>query len=291
MPVIDQIKEKYPFLTRKQREVADYMLEDTDRMSYVTLKEMSKDTGITEMTILKTCSLLGFSSFSGMKYEFRKHASKQVDMIRRPYMEYTTPRTPDYELSDTDRLLSEICSEEAALNARFFGDLDVRRIFDAADLLLEADKVVICGRGVSYYVCEYLAALMTVLGRGVIVVNTEMYDQIHSSLPLITENTVLVAVSYPDYYHMTSKMVEFVARRGGRVLLMTDTEKCPAYAMATQVICAPTQTRMFLNSLGTPMMMVNFLSSAMNIRLSNAQESYTEPQDTFYSLFDDEDEE
>lgn len=290
MPVIDQIKEKYPFLTRKQREVADYMLEDTDRMSYITLKEMSRDTGITEMTILKTCSLLGFASFSGMKYEFRKHAAKQMDMIRRPYIDYTTPRTPDYELSDTDRLLGEICSEEAALNARFFSELDIRQIFEAADLLLEADKVVICGRGVSYYVCEYLGALMTAIGRGVIVVNTELYDQIHSTLPLITENTVLMAVSYPDYYHMTTKMMEFVRQRGGKVLLMTDTEKCPAYASAHHVLYAPTQTRMFLNSLGTPMMMVNFLSSAMNIRLSNASGSYTEPQDTFYSLFGDEDE-
>ena len=45
MTVIEQIQEKCPFLTRKQREVADYMLEDPERMSYVTLREISQVTG------------------------------------------------------------------------------------------------------------------------------------------------------------------------------------------------------------------------------------------------------
>ena len=82
MTVVEQIQEKYPFLTKKQREVAAYMVADPERMSYTTLKEISRDTGITEMTILKTCDSLGFASFSDLKYEFRKYAAQQVEQLR-----------------------------------------------------------------------------------------------------------------------------------------------------------------------------------------------------------------
>lgn len=125
MTIIEQIQEKHPFLPRKQREVADYMISDPERMSYVTLKEISQDTGITEMTILKTCNSLGYRSYSELKYEFRKYASLQLEQFRNQVIEYAAQRPPVYELDDTRRLLKNICDEEKYLAERFFRELDI----------------------------------------------------------------------------------------------------------------------------------------------------------------------
>lgn len=288
MTIIEQIQEKIPQLTRKQREVANYMLEDIDRMNYITLKEMSRETGITEMTILKTCGALGFSSFSGMKYEFRKYAAKQMEIFRHPDNEHSVPRTPVYELSDTDRLLKEICDEEAELNRRFFHSIDIKKIFAAADMMLSADKIVLCGRSVSTYICEYMATLLSALGLGGITVNTELDDSVHSTLPLITKNTLLFVVSYPDYYRMTSKMAEYVCKRRGKVLALTDSEKSPLCAFSDFTLFAPTQTRMFLNTIAAPMTMVNLIASALNIRLSSGEGNPCEKIDEFYALFQED---
>lgn len=285
MTVIEQLQEKFPILTRKQREVADYMLEDLERMSYITLKEMSKETGVTEMTILKTCSLLGFPSFSTLKYEFRKYAAQQREFLRHEENEYPMQPAPDYELGDPRRLLREICEEEQQLTARFFRQLDLNQIFEAAELLLKAERIVLCGRGVSYNICDYLSMHLATLGRGAVTINSELDDSIHAALPLLTERSLLVAVSYPDYYRVTTKVAEYARRKGAQVLGLTDTEKSPILPFCTMSLFAPTQTRMFLNTIGTPVVLVNLLTTALHIRLSEREADFGANIEEFYSLF------
>lgn len=285
MTVVEQIQEKYPFLTRKQREVAAYMLADPDRMSYITLKEISKDTGITEMTILKTCDSLGFASFSELKYEFRKYAAQQMERLRRD-IKFSVDPTPSYELSDTERLLKDICSEESQLFDQFFSTLDVQQIFAVADMLRAADKVVFCGRGVSTYVCEYLSMLLSVMGCGSVLINTELYDSIHMALPMLTPKTVLFVVSFPDYYHMTTTVAEFAHRKGVKIIAMTDNDKSPVVPFADLTLMVPTTTRLFLNTLGAPMVLANLIASAMNIRISGKKASFASSVTEFYALMD-----
>ena len=285
MTVIERIQEKYPFLTKKQREVAAYMVADPERMSYTTLKEISKDTGITEMTILKTCDSLGFASFSDLKYEFRKYAAQQVEQLRR-LGDYGIHRAPDYELSDTERLLTDICKEEARLSEQFFHTVDIHQIFAAADMLRGADKVVFCGRGVSTYVCEYLSMLLSVVGCGSVIINTELYDSIHMALPMLTEKTVLFVVSFPDYYQMTTTVAEFAQKKQVKVIAMTDSHKSPVVPFADMVLTVPTTTRLFMNTLGLPMMLANLLASALNIRLSGKNTSFAPSITEFYDLVD-----
>lgn len=285
MTVVEQIQEKYPFLTRKQREVADYMLEDPDRMSYATLREISQELSITEMTILKTCNLLGFASFSALKYEFRKYSAQQIELFRHQTNEYGIPAAPDYELDDPRRLLEEIRDEEAAMFSTFFRELSLDKIFQAADMLLTAGRIILCGRGVSSAICSYFSTVLTVLGRGVIQVNTELDDTIHAALPMLKEDTLLVAVSYPDYYRMTTKLVEYGRRRGVKILGLTDTMRAPIVPNCDLVLTAPTQTRMMLNTIGAPMSMINLVAAAMNIQLSTQGCSCMECLDEFYRLF------
>ena len=72
MDIIESIKKRSTELTRKQYMVAKYMIDHPDEMAYITLKELSRDIGVTEITILNTCASLGYESFTQIKYEFRK---------------------------------------------------------------------------------------------------------------------------------------------------------------------------------------------------------------------------
>ena len=79
MDIIENIKKRSTELTRKQYMVAKYMIDHPDEMAYITLKELSRDIGVTEITILNTCASLGYEGFTQIKYEFRK------DIIQRKF--------------------------------------------------------------------------------------------------------------------------------------------------------------------------------------------------------------
>ena len=71
MVIIENIKKRSTELTRKQYMVAMYMIDHPDEMAYITLKELSQNIGVTEITILNTCASLGYEGFTQIKYEFR----------------------------------------------------------------------------------------------------------------------------------------------------------------------------------------------------------------------------
>ena len=79
--IITQIDKHYLSMTKKQRQVADYIKENIDTMSFITLKEMSKELGITEITILNACKVLGYNSFNEVKYEVRKYINVNRRMV------------------------------------------------------------------------------------------------------------------------------------------------------------------------------------------------------------------
>ena len=110
-----RIEETYPSMTKKQRRIADYMRKNIDTMAFVTLKELNKELGITEITILNTCKVLGYKSFNEMKYEVRKYinVNRRMDIYKQN--DYFNTALPEYELSDKERLLTEICMEERSL--------------------------------------------------------------------------------------------------------------------------------------------------------------------------------
>ena len=76
MEILKRIEDTYPKMTRKQKKIADYMVEHAENMAFITLRELSREVEITEITILNMCKALGYESFNEVKYEFRKYINR-----------------------------------------------------------------------------------------------------------------------------------------------------------------------------------------------------------------------
>lgn len=265
MDIIKKIEESYSEMTKKQKVIADFMLQNTDTLTFISLRELSQQTGVTEVTILNMCKMLGFNSFNEVKYEFRKLLGNGERQQFYEGNEYYQIDIPEYELSDEEKFFQELRQEELQLVVDTFREMDTKKMLEVAENIVDAQKVVICGRGISYLLTDFLATGLAGGEIGSIKVNTELNENVFATLPLIDKHTVVVAFSFPDYYFATDKFAGYAKELGAKVIVITDSENAAICSHADRLILVKSNTRLALNTLSSPTAVVNLLISAVRI--------------------------
>lgn len=287
MDMINKINEGYAGLTRKQKMIADYMLNNIEKMSFSTLKELSEELGVTEVTILHACSALGFESFNEVKYESRKYISLMEKVNLHREMSYTAANIPKGDLKNHRKLLFNIIDEEARQAKEYAEEADIEELFEAAEMFLSKRKIILCGRGISKILAESMAIHLAGVNIASTVMDTELNDSIHMALPMFDQDTLVVGISFPDYYFMTDKIAEYARKEGCVVLAITDSFKASIVQFAHRVLTVRSSTRLFLNTLSTPMALINALGSALDIITSYRKDERALKTERFDQLFTD----
>ena len=288
MNIVEVIHAKYPDMTKKQKALADYMLAQPDSMSFMTLKALAAQAQVSEMTILHYCTALGFANYNDLKYAFRQYQSERAKITVHGDGQYNAADLPANLLTDKRSLLAQICQEEFDLVKQLFAELDLSALFRAAGMALDCQLVVLCARGVSLQIADFLSNRLTNLGLPSVVVNTELNDAVQAALPLLTPTALLVAVSLPDYYFMTSKLCEYARLQGTPVLIFTDsTLQSPAAAQSSLVLSAPCASRLFLSSPAPMLLLANLFSAALEMEKSDRHASRRRTSLEFSRFFAD----
>lgn len=164
------------------------------------------------------------------------------------------------------KVLAEIGDEEVKAITDYWKNIDLKKYFEAADLILNSKQIFICGRGISWTMAEYMKNRLSsceVLG---ITANTELNDDVYGMLTSLTEESLLIPISFPDYYFMTTKVTERARMQNAKILAITDRLDTAVAQCADLTLTAPTMTRVFLNTLTSPMLMLNLLTSAIKLK-------------------------
>ena len=254
------------------------MEQNPQLMSYITLKELSNDLQVTEITVLKTCQSLGYGGFNDIKYEFRKTAieKRKTDVLdeKNSY----TETIPAYESEDERKFLKSVGDNEAQMIVRFWEETDIEAIFKAAGMILGKKKIYICGRGISFLLAKCMVDYLYGCNCFASAVNTELNEEVYGVLSELNEDAIMVAVSFPDYYFMTLKLAEFAKKNRVTILAITDAPNAEVTEFADFTLTVPSMTRAFLNTLSAPMFLVNLLTSAVKILKNDKKDSEKEKE-------------
>ena len=257
--------EGYADLTKKQHEIFEYIINNPDDVRFLSLKELAKRAGTSEVSVLKVCNKLGFDNFVGLKKAFQNHNKQNLFSIRE--IEKLASKNPAEVEANKKELFKMICIIEERNMTDMINSIEGDLIFKCAQELLKAREVVIFAHNASKTLADYLAHRLNYLRLKTHSVKLDDNDIVKTALARMNNEDFAVFFSFPPYHYPTVDVVKFVQMKGVKIATITDNLDSPAVSEGGYKFICKTDALFFYNSLSLPMKFVELLTSNMAIQL------------------------
>ena len=260
MNIIENISNRFDMLTRKQKEIARYLLDNPADICYISIAGLCEQTGCAPVTILKFCKAVGVPNFIELKKEFRNYNQNLINQFS--VSSYDVPT----EITRSDSkipFLETICQEELAIIVHFYNQIDLKNIWDIANSLAQRQVVYLFAHDASLTMALFLKNRLDILNMNVVMVDLSEMKKVEYVLNQITEHDAAVVFSYPNYYYSVSSVAGHIKKKSGELILLSNSADCPVTPLADHAVFCETRTKIFHNSWILPMIVLNLLTSTL----------------------------
>lgn len=263
MDILQRIREMYPELTRKQKEIAGLLLENPEDICYITLARLSQQAGASEVTLLRFCKKAGCANFLELKEEFRKYTQNMVKVFSAPT--YFLPEEGIAGKSGKKELLHDICASEARDSANYFSSVNLDQIIAAAEAVRNSKRIFLLAHDISKILGEFLESRLKLLYLDATLIDLGDQAKTQHYLHQIASEDLVIFFAFPKYYYPLSSIAKQVDQKGAVILTITDSADSPSASCSRHLLLCRTATKVFYNSLALPMALLNLLASYLVI--------------------------
>lgn len=209
-----RIKFKLPNLTESQKTIANYIVENPQKLALSSVRELEKELKISKSTIVRLAQVLGYDGFSQLKSEFLKILRHNFGPIPR----YKTFLSSSHEKMDFVRLIADETVNNIHNTLQL---IDKAQYKKALNLLKNTNHVYTIGVGISSCLAEiatYLFARVSINSNFMTHGTLKFTEQIIN----ISKNDVIFAFSFPPYSKETIEAARYAQERSIKVISITD---------------------------------------------------------------------
>ncbi|MDF2721190.1 MAG: RpiR-family transcriptional regulator [Paenibacillus sp.] len=207
------VKGEFNGLSASQKKVAEYLLSHPDECALLTAKQISREAGVSETTVIRLSYALGFSNFSEMQKRLRER------MLKTSSAPQTLAVTAS-ETADEPMTLANLIENDIAILKSLLQQLNPADVWKAVDALIEADQVLVAG-----YRASYAAACWFSLSLGMARGNVQLCQSAgddYVKLAHLTERSVVVVISVPRYSREILNLASKAKEHNVRLIAVTD---------------------------------------------------------------------
>ncbi|MDO5724691.1 MAG: MurR/RpiR family transcriptional regulator [Tissierellia bacterium] len=247
--IYDIINEKYDTMSKKHKELAEFIRLNPDRVAFMNVKEISTNTSVSEPTIIRFAYALGFDGFRSFSKALQDGVKAKLTTLQR-FNRFDT-------YTDDDLIHAALKNDLKDINT-MLNEIDTKLLIDASVSIKNCRNIYILGSRSSYYLAGYLNFYLNLISLNSNLLQigpTETMEQLINA----TDKDVLIAISFPRYTKRSSKVVEFAVSKNIKIISITDGLNSPIAKLSNIVLQSPMTMTSYIDSLVAPLALINAL--------------------------------
>ena len=249
--ILTVIQDNMSSFSKGQKKIAGFILESYDKAAFMTASRLGKKVGVSESTVVRFASELGYDGYPDMQRSLQKMIRNRLTTVQR--IEVTNDRLGDQDL------LSMVLQSDIDKIRQTLEELDRESFNRAVDAIVSARKIYIIGVRSSAAIASFLHFYFNLIFDNVVLVSASTASEIFESLLRVGEGDVVIGVSFPRYSSRTVQAMSFARDRGAATVAITDSEASPLIPISQYLLMARSDMASFVDSLVAPLSLVNAL--------------------------------
>ena len=251
----NRINQAYGSMSKGQKLLATYITDNYDKAVFLTAAKLGEVVGVSESTVVRFASHLGYKGYPEFQKALEEMVRNKLNSIQR--MEVTYGRISQSQILET------VVQADAEKIKYTLENIDQNAFEMAVDTILKAKTIYIVGIRSCAPLASFLAFYLNLMFDHVVQLNTNNSSELFEQMVRISNEDVIIGISFPRYSMRTLKAMEFANNRNAKVITLTDSVHSPMNLYSSCNLIASSDMASIVDSLVAPLSVINALIVAL----------------------------
>ena len=201
---------------------------------------------------------LGYRGYPEFQKALEELVRNKLNSIQR--MEVTYGRISQSKILDT------VLQSDAEKIKSTLEQIDQNAFESALDIILNAKHIYIVGIRSCAPLASFMSFYFNLMFDNVHLLHTSSSSELFEQMVRISEEDVIIGISFPRYSMRTLKAMEFANNRNAKVITLTDSVHSPMNLYSSCNLIAKSDMASIVDSLVAPLSVINALIVALCMR-------------------------
>jgi DNA-binding MurR/RpiR family transcriptional regulator len=256
----DRIQQHYEKLSRSHKKIADFFLENFDRIPFLIIQDVAKSNNTSVASIIRFTQRVGYSGFAELQNDIttslQNHLQKKNIF---PLIENGWSK---------EELLTCVANQDISNINETLAVNEKENFHNAVNLILSSKRVYTIGLGISHLLSQILSYK---LNQVAIDARPFVYDSASylEQILFLDKNDLIIALSFPPYSKDTIEAAKFAAERKIKIIAITNRSSSPITFYSTLNLVVKSKNMLFTNSFAAISVIINAIATECAVKNKN----------------------
>lgn len=260
--VLQRLKKKYFNLSKSQKKLADYILNNYDKVVFMTAKKISENVGVSESTVVRFANALDYDGFPDLIKALQETVKTKLTTLQRFEL------TKQSASNQGDQLYKQVMMNDIENIKSSIQMLDQETIENISREIMNSRKIYILGLRSSSFLADYMEFYLNYILEDIFIKKINCHN-VFDSLVNIGEDDLLITIAFPRYSQATLDAMNYAKKNDIKVIGITDSKFSPLVEYCKYSISADLNLDTFIDSLVAPLSLINALIMTLSINEKN----------------------